>query len=246
MAQRWRAFHPGLPDQAGATIRLDPSESHHVARVLRRRPGDFLDVFDGAGREWSAVIESADPRGLVVRLVSERLEPVEAPLRVLLYQSACRPDRMDWVVQKATELGVAEIHVRGEQRRTGHASAGRGRLERWRRIAVESAKQCGRTRVPLIDVTQGWPAPSGDVLALILDERPDAPPIGDWLDGPPPPAVWLAIGPESGLSSEDVEGACGSGWRRAGLGPRTLRTETAGIVAAALVLHRWGDVGRAG
>jgi len=242
MAQRWRAFHPDLPRSAGATVRLDPAESHHVSRVLRLRPGDALDVFDGAGSEWSTVIDSGDRRGVVVRLTSERVQPVEAPLRVVLYPSACRPDRMDWVIQKSTELGVAEIRIRAE----GGPARGPARVERWRRIAVESAKQCGRRCVPRVEVASGFPAPPEDVLAMILDERPDTAPIGRWLEAAPPRAVWIAVGPESGFSGAEVTDACGLGWRRAGLGHRTLRTETAGIVAASIVLHRWGDVGRAG
>jgi len=242
MAQRFRAHHAGLPASAGATVQLDPTESHHVARVLRRRPGDRIDVFDGAGREWACVIEGGGPRGLVVRLTQEITDPVEPPLAVVLFQ-ACRPERMDWVVQKTTELGVAEIRPL-----EGPAGSGRApdRLARLRRIAVEACKQCGRRRLPRIDVADELPAAPRGVIALLLDERPDAPPLGEGLGGPAPEAVWLAVGPETGFSDDEIERAVERGWRRAGLGPRTLRTETAGVVAVALVLHRAGDLGRSG
>ena len=241
MAQRFRAYHAPLPQSAGETVQLDAAESHHVARVLRRRTGERIDVFDGAGREWACAIESGGPRGLVVRLVEEVTHPVETGLPVVLFQ-ACRPERLDWVVQKATELGVAEIRPIG----MGTAGGAVDRLVRLGRIAVEASKQCGRRTLPRLSPIPGLPpAPSG-VLALLLDERPDAPPIGDALAGPPPAAVWLGVGPEAGFGEEIVERAVGEGWLRAGLGPRTLRTETAGIVAAAIVLHRLGDLGRSG
>jgi len=243
-AQRWRAYHAELPREAGARVRLDPAESHHVWRVLRRRPGDRLDVFDGVGHEWAGVIEGGGPRALVVELRSELTDAVEAPLAIVLFQAACRPERMDWVVQKATELGVDEVRPLGAlaPRRGG----GAGRLGRLQRIAVESAKQCGRRRLPRIDPVDELPEPPSTVLALLLDERKDAIPLGDLLAGPAPEAVWLAVGPESGFAQDEVARGCARGWRRAGLGPRTLRTETAGLVAAAIVLHHWGDVGRAG
>ena len=241
MPQRFRAYHAALPGSAGATVQLDPVESHHVARVLRRRPGERIDVFDGAGREWACVIEGGGQRGLVVRLVDEITHPVEAPLPVVLFQ-ACRPERLDWVVQKATEVGVAEIRPLGAP---GSGRAGE-RLGRLGRIAVEACKQCGRRTLPRIEAaSQLPPAPPG-VLALLLDERPDAPPIDGVLGERAPAAVWLAVGPEAGFPDEQVERALEAGFRRAGLGPRTLRTETAGIVAAAIVLHRLGDLGRSG
>ena len=241
MAQRFRAYHAPLPHSAGAIVQLDPAESHHVARVLRRRRGDRIDVFDGAGREWACEIESGGPQGLAVRLVREITHPVEATLEVVLFQ-ACRPERLDWVVQKATELGLAEIRPLGAPER----GSAEGRLARLTRIAIEAGKQCGRRTLPRVSAIVELPAPPAGVLALLLDERPDAPPIGDALGGNAPSAVWLAVGPEAGFPDEQVERAVEQGWRRAGLGPRTLRTETAGLVAAAIVLHRLGDLGRSG
>ena len=242
-AHLFRVHHPDLPRESEALLRLDRAESHHAWRVLRLRPGDRIDVFDGAGRERGGVIEGGGPQELLVRLGPEITDAVEAPLPVVVFQAAARPERVDWVVQKATELGVSEL------RPLGTPSGGRGaadRLARWRRIALEACKQCGRRRVPRIEPAAELPEPPEGVLALLLDERVDAPPLGALLGGPPPAAVWLAVGPESGFSDDEVQRAGSRGWRRAGLGPRTLRTETAGPVAAAIVLHRWGDLGRAG
>ena len=241
MAQRFRAYHAPLPRAAGESVQLDEAESHHVARVLRRRPGERIDVFDGAGREWACVIESGGPRGLVVRLLHEITHPADAVLSVVLFQ-ACRPERLDWVVQKATELGVAEIRPLAAP---GGAGAGE-RLARLGRIAVEASKQCGRRTLPRLSAAAALPAPAAGVLALLLDERQDAPPLGEALVGRAPDEVWLAVGPEAGFPDELVQHAVEQGWRRAGLGPRTLRTETAGLVAAAIVLHRLGDLGRSG
>lgn len=243
MARLWRAHHPGLAAEVGAEVELSREESHHVGRVLRLGPGERLSLFDGAGREWDAVIVPSPAPRVVVRLERERVDRVEAPLDVRLYQGLCRPDRMDWLVQKATEVGVAAIHPVA----TARAEAWRGserRLERWRRIAVEAAKQSGRRRVPEITPCPDLPAagPAGP-LSLLLSPDPRSRPLGLALGQRSPGPVRVAVGPEGGFDAEELARWSDAGWLAASLGPRTLRAETAGIVAAALILHAWGDLG---
>jgi len=243
MARLWRAYHPGLPGEAGAEVELLREEAHHVGRVLRLGPGERLSVFDGAGREWDAVILSSSPARVVVRLERERAEAVEAALEVRLFQGLCRPERMDWLVQKATEIGVAAIHPVATARSEAARTADR-RLERWRRIAIEAAKQSGRRRIPDVAPCDDLPAAErGGAPALLLNPGPASRPLGGLLRERPPGEVRIAAGPESGFSDEEIERWRASGWRLASLGPRTLRAETAGVVAVALILHVWGDLG---
>ncbi len=241
--RNWRVHHPELPDAGGGRIELSAEESHHVQRVLRLRPGDPLTVFDGQGHEWSAVIEAAARGSVRVRLESPLDNRVEPELELVLCQALCPPARMEWLIQKVTEVGVSAVVVFGAAR-SGSSSATPRLLGRWRRIALEAAKQSGRTRVPRIESCARLPSPPAERgLGLLLDPAEDVPPIGGLLPPSPPRAVWLAVGPEGGFELREIELLTGEGWQRARLGPRTLRADTAGLVAAAILLHRWGDLG---
>lgn len=241
-----RVLRVYCPDVRGPEMRLtlDEEESHHVTRVLRLALGDALSVFDGAGREWECVVEDPQRSATVIRVGSERSNPVEAGLDVDLFQGLCRPERVEWCIQKATEVGVASIRpcrmIRSEGPEPSH-----DRLARWRRVAREACKQCGRRRIPGVADPGDLPTtvPPG-VLGLALHTGEDVEPIGRWLAAPRPEAVWLLAGPEGGLAEPEAAALVAGGWRLAGLGPRTLRAETAGVVAAAVILHRWDDLGR--
>ncbi|HXV75055.1 MAG TPA: RsmE family RNA methyltransferase [Candidatus Polarisedimenticolaceae bacterium] len=243
-SRRWRARHRPLPDTAGATIRLDRDESHHVHRVLRLGRGASLGVFDGLGLEWDGVIDGIDDGIVVVRLVRRLDEVVEPPVELVLFQTVCRNERMEWVIQKTTELGIAAIRPISAERAEARPPTA-ARVARWRRIALEAAKQCGRRTVPGIEPADALAAPAAGVLPLLFDTGRDCRPLAERLVPLPDGPVWLAVGPESGFSADEHCRHVGEGWLPTGLGPRTLRAETAGIVAAAIVLHLCGDLGRA-
>jgi 16S rRNA (uracil1498-N3)-methyltransferase len=243
MARNWRVHHPEPPIDTGDTIDLSSEESHHVNRVLRLRVGDRLSVFDGRGREWAATLIDSAARKVRVTLEDELTNPVEATLDVVIYQGLCRSERMDWVVQKATELGVRAVHAVSTECVDAPPVTSQ-RLRRWQRIAIEACKQCGGRRVPLIEVADGLPAPSGDaLLPLLLDPGERAVPFDGLAPDTPPERIWIAIGPESGFSQNEILAHLTAGWQPLVLGPRVFRTETAGIVAAALILQRWGNPG---
>jgi len=243
MGRTWRAYHPGLPAERGATLALSAEEAHHIRRVLRLGVGDPVRVFDGAGAEWTGVIERASPAEVVLRLVEPLGQPVDPALPIELFQGWCRPERTDWIVQKATEIGVASIRLfRAERSDAARPSA--TRLERWQRIAVEACKQSGRRRVPAVEVIDELPAAGSDVLGLLPDPEPGRPALAELLAAGRPGPVALAIGPEGGFSAAELALAVERGWRAVSLGPRTLRAETAALVAAAIVLHQWCDLGR--
>jgi 16S rRNA (uracil1498-N3)-methyltransferase len=213
MSRVWRAYHPQLPGERGATIALSPEEAHHVHRVLRLAPGAALRVFDGAGAEWSGVVSSATSREVVVRLVEPYDEPALDPsLPVVLLQGWCRPERTDWIVQKATELGVASIGLLARRacgRRPTLARAPRALA----RIAIEACKQCGRRRVPAVEVVDELPELPAGTLGMMPDPAPAHPSLGRLLATERPRPVMLAIGPEGGFTAEELSRATARGLR---------------------------------
>lgn len=222
---------------------LTAEESHHVQRVLRLRVGDPLVLFDGEGGEWGGTLTAIDASGVQVRVGEHHRPDVEPAIDIRLYQGLCRYDRVEWVIQKSTELGVRSIHV-VTLARSEVPPPPRNRVVRWQRLAVEACKQSGRTTVPEFDLIAELPASEGaGVVSIILDGGPDTPTLGRVFAAPAPPEVRLAVGPEGGFTPEEIAHSTAAGWRRAGLGPRTLRTETAGVVAVALAAHCWGDLG---
>ena len=239
----WRAYHPHPFEGAGTIVALDEAEAHHVVRVLRLRVGEPLALFDGRGQEWRGRIDRCGDDGVHVELNDERTDSVEPELELHLFQGTCRPERMDWVVQKATEVGAWSVTVVRFEQAEGPPATDR-RLQRWRRIAIDAAKQCGRRQVPEIDDRDELPAAgAGEPPSLLLDTGSRAVSLGDLITEAPP-SIRLAVGPESGFSPGEGGRFREAGWLPAGLGPRTLRTETAGLVAAAILLHRWADLGR--
>jgi 16S rRNA (uracil1498-N3)-methyltransferase len=245
MGRLWRVHHPGLPTSPGASFELVADEARHVCRVLRLKPGDRIAVFDGEGSEWQAVIERAEGERVSVTLKTAVAGAVEPAMEVVLFQGLCRAERMEWLVQKATEVGISAVLAIATER-PGRKVVTDHRLARWRRIAVEACKQSGRRCVPRVDVYTALPAsPSTGTLGLLLDAEPGTPPLADVCapEAAPPPRVWLAVGPEGGFEPHEINAWARQGWQRVGLGPRTLRADTAGVVVAAIVLHRWADLG---
>jgi len=235
-----RAFLAVTPKPADR-VDLDPDESHHVARVLRLKTGDALAVFDGKGGEWEATIEVPSRDRVTVVVGGVRAGHVEPELRVVVFQALTRPEKLEWVLQKGTEIGVSAFRLVGSERVEAPPPSP-SRLSRYERIVMEACKQCGRRVLPALTLGSLAP-PDGGVLAIILAHGAGVAPLGSVLAGPKAAEVWLAVGPEGGFSDDEIEAAVASGWRRASLGPRVLRTETAGAIAAAIVLHAWGDLG---
>jgi len=237
-----RAFVPESPSP-GSRVSLDPDEAHHVARVLRLRVRDELAVFDGRGGEWDARVDEVSRDRVSLVVGGPRSGDPEPSLRVTLFQSFVRPERVEWVLQKGTEIGVASFRLVPAERSDAPAPSP-SRFDRYRRILLEASKQSGRRRIPDIDLGAFESPPEG-VTAIVLDAAPDAAPLGGVLSGVSTLSVWIGIGPEGGFTDDELAACAALGWRRASLGPRTLRTETAGAVAAAIVLHLRGDLGAA-
>lgn len=230
----------------GATIELHGERAHYAGRVLRARAGDEFCVFNGTDGEWSATVTRSGRSGVELQVGARREAAAESPLGIHLVQGVARGDRMDLVVQKATELGVTRITplftefgvVKLDERRA------QKRLEHWRHIAMSACEQCGRTRPPRIDGPLDLNAWLGVEHAspqtrLIL--RPDAvATLGAALA--PQSDLCLLVGPEGGFSDREYEDAAVAGFRAVSLGPRILRTETAAIAALAVAQFLWGDL----
>jgi 16S rRNA (uracil1498-N3)-methyltransferase len=259
-----RLYHAG-PLAAGTTVRLDADASHHALRVLRLAAGDAVELFDGGGLRWPGRLVDADPRAASVALGEPVDAATESPLAIGLAQGLPAGDKMDWVVEKAVELGVAEIQPLLARRSVMRLDAERAarKLAHWRRIAVAACMQCGRDRIPVIREPlalarwldggvgvpgagpavaapeRGDPAGPGDApLRLVLSPRGT-----DALAtlAPSSGGVWLLAGPESGLADDEEARATAAGWRALRLGPRVLRTETAGLASIAALQARFGD-----
>jgi 16S rRNA (uracil1498-N3)-methyltransferase len=248
-----RCFVPG-PLRSGELRLLPPPVARHVARVLRARLGDQLTLFDGSGGEYPARIAELGPRAVRVRLEEHRMLERESPLRVTLLQALARTERMDLIVQKATELGVAAILVwpaeRSMARLDGAARA--KRCDHWRAIAIAACEQCGRNRIPTVEVAASLSAACSAAAApaddkLLLD--PDAGAalatlLQSGVSAGGPRQLQLLIGPEGGISPAELAQAAAAGFRGARLGPRVLRTETAPLAALAAIQALAGDFRR--
>jgi 16S rRNA (uracil1498-N3)-methyltransferase len=220
----------------GAEVRLVGARARRLREVLRLRAGATLAVFDGAGQEREARVCSMAGSSVTLAL-GRALEPVpEPPVPVVLVCAFPRASRGDWLVEKATELGVAQIVPVDADRSVMHPGA--GRFERWQRIAVEAAEQCGRSIVPLVGGE-----PPADALPVVGD--PEAPlTIREHfaMRERMPRAVALHIGPEGGWTPAEIEAFDERGAVRCSLGPRLMRVETAAIVAAAQLLEVTGGM----
>jgi 16S rRNA (uracil1498-N3)-methyltransferase len=231
-------------------IDLPAAAAHHAARVLRLREGDLVTLFNGEGGESEARLARIGSRSVSAMVGKHHAVERESPLQVTLLQGLAGAERMDYVIQKAVELGVAEIAPVTMTRSVTRLDAARAskRAEHWRSVIVASCEQCGRNRLPLLhplrdfDAALGSPddpgATAGAVLSLVL-----SPGEGKSLTAfeRPSGAIRLLIGPEGGLAPEELAAAHRAGFRTVRLGPRVLRTETAGVAALAAMNALWGD-----
>lgn len=240
------AIAPGA--QPGDRVPLSAEESAHALRVLRLQPGDAVELLDGQGARFAGAIETAMQGGAVVR-VGERLPDAEPPARLTLYMGLPKFDKLDFIVQKATELGArCVVPVRMERSVVKlDAREAEKRRERLERIALEAAKQCGRAAPPEIVAPLSWkdalPRMGAHALMLMPWEEAHGTRLGDvCAEAPDARDIGLLIGPEGGISAREAQQVCASGGRAVTLGPRILRAETAALASVTLILHLWGDI----
>ncbi len=239
-----RLFSP-VPLGPNSRFKLDNSQSRYLARALRLRPGDSLTVFDGSGGEYSAKIVLMDKSSIDIETVDFVDSSTESPLSVCLVQCISKGERMDTVVQKATEIGVQRISPVLSDYSVVKLDSNKAakRHEHWQKIAQSACEQCGRNNVPRIDdvtsLTTWHEENQGDSASRLIFLPGAATPLSSV--SPSESGMTLLIGPEGGFSEAEQERARGMGFKPVVLGPRILRTETAAIAAISSVQTLWGD-----
>ncbi|HET8790040.1 MAG TPA: 16S rRNA (uracil(1498)-N(3))-methyltransferase [Modicisalibacter sp.] len=227
----------------GVDLTLPDAAARHVAAVLRLREGAPLRLFDGRGKEALAELVEVTRKRVVARIATLADGQGESPLLVHLGQAISKGDRMDYAIQKAVELGVAAItplyteHC--DVRLKGDREA--KKLTHWQAVAASACEQCGRATLPTVHAPQlvsEWLAGRDEALRLVLHPATES----VWRDAHDITSAALLIGPEGGLSDAEVVCANDAGFTPLTLGPRTLRTETAPVVALALLQHYFGDI----
>jgi len=238
-------FYFPPPLYFGDTLELPPEAAHHANRVLRLRVNDPVQLFDGKGNALDATISEISGK----RVMLDRLKPcaaeTERRLHIILAQAMCSSEKMDWVVQKATELGIAEIQPVQTQRSVAKLSGERieKRTEHWRSVTIAACEQCGRNLLPQVHAPQEFStwlaqmrsAPGAKFIlqpesATALHQQPH-----------PPGKVTLLIGPEGGFNADEALMAHQVGFVPILLGPRVLRTETAALAGISALQTLWGD-----
>lgn len=230
--------------RAGAELALSDRAARHLVKVLRHRVGDRVTLFDGKGREAAAEIVTAHRRhGCSVRVIAAVEVSRESPLRIELLPGLSRGDKMDLVIQKAVELGVAAIQpIITEHSEVRPDRSAASRLARWREIAIAACEQSGRAHLPEVH----GPIPIEEIAAvastrLVLDPA-SATDLAECR--PADNDISISLGPEGGFSEQDLALLGHKGFRSVILGPRILRTETAAIAAVAALQVLYGDLGR--
>lgn len=240
-----RVHTPSQTLVVGDYIELDGETVHYLATVLRLKPGALVALFNARDGEVIGELLCVDRRQVSVQLTSKVFSDTDPKLPIHLGVGLSRGERMDYLVQKATELGVASItplftehcEVRLDQKRTEK------RLAHWQKVAVSATEQCGRCQVPTIDMPRNFSdylQQNHQGLVLVLDHRAGSPPPASQET---PSQITLLSGPEGGLSTAELDAAAKAGFTPTALGPRVLRTETAPLAALSVIQYLYGDFG---
>lgn len=243
-----RFFVPD-PQIEDGLMQITGHEARHIRRVLRLRTGDEMVIFDGSGKEYVGTIVKEDAAAVWVNVRNLISSREESPLDIILAQSLLKGEKMDYLIQKATELGVKKIIPFFTSRSIPLLDQPK-RLERqrrWERIAIEASKQCGRGFIPKIEPVQDYPGmlsqATGESLRLILWEI-EGRRLKEVLKGSKnKKEVFFIVGPEGGLSRQEVEASKAAGFMPINMGPRIVRSETSSLCLVSILQYEWGDIG---
>jgi len=250
---RMRRFFVETSDLTGSTAVISGSDARHIKTVLRLKPGDEIELFDGTGVVYSARIHSFLPKQVKVDLLGKFPLTTESPVHITVAQAYLKDNKMDTLVRQLTEMGIAAWIPFISERSVPRPDDQRleGRRQRWQKIAQESMKQCRRGRVPQIGHMHTFRAvletaqPSD--LKIIFWESENRP-LQSLVEAPQPDSavrsIFLILGPEGGFAIPEVRQAIACGFQSISLGPRILKAETATVAACALVQYLFGDLGQ--
>jgi len=242
-------FYVPAPRIEKGMLRVEGNEVKHIRRVLRLKAGDGIIVFDSLGKEYEGTIVEEAPSSVVIKIQNIFLSKRDSPLEITLAQSLLKGEKMDYLIQKATELGVKEIIPFFSSRSVPllEKSGKLKRYHRWGRIAIEASKQCGRGVVPKIEPLQDYSEilhmTYPDSLRLILWER-EGGKLKEVLErSKEKTRIFFIVGPEGGFSLDEVEEAKRAGFIPVTLGKRILRAETASLCLLSILQYEQGDIG---
>lgn len=239
--RRIRIYHPG-DLSAGITVMLDKNASHHLLRVLRKKVGDAFFIFNGKGGEFDAVLKADQQKTACVEIGNFHALKTESSLAIHLGQGISRGERMDYAIQKASELGVAEITPLMTEYCQVQLSSERmeKRVAHWQAIATSAAEQSGRASIPIVhpaNTFATWISKKSSAKFICYPRHDEKNNFPAQLKN-----CLLTIGPEGGFSHQEIEAAIQANFMTLSLGPRILRTETASVVAMTMLQERFGDL----
>jgi len=238
-------FHCPPPLVPGSLVDLPETVAHHL-HVVRQQSGAELVLFDGSGGQVRARLVEIGKRRASAEILAHEAVDVELPFRVTLAQGLPEGSKMDWIVEKAVELGVAAVQPLAAQRSVVRLAGDRAdkRLAHWQAVVVSASEQCGRNRLadvaPVQDFAR-WVAQPAAGTRILLSPRADAS-LAQWTRTTAPHDVTLLVGPEGGFTDAEEDAALAAGALPLSMGPRVLRTETAGLAALAILAAGWGGI----
>jgi len=242
-------FYVPQPQIERGLLKVVGSEVRHIRRVLRLRVGDKLAVFDDSAKEYQGIIMEEGPSSVVIKVENTLLPPEESPLEITLAQSLLKGEKMEYLIQKATELGIKNIIPFFSSRSVPLLDKSKRlrRYHRWEKIAIGASKQCGRVVVPKIEPFQDYSEmlqmASSESTRLILWEREGIGLKELLKELNEKEKIFFIVGPEGGMSHEEVEEARRAKFIPITLGRRILRSETASLCLLSILQYEWGDVG---
>ena len=230
-------------------LKVDGSEVRHIRRVLRLKVGDRLVLFDGSAKEYEGIIVEESPSSVVIKVQGIFSPSKESPLEITLAQSLLKGEKMEYLIQKATELGIRKIIPFFSSRSVPLLDKSKKlrRYHRWEKIAIEACKQCGRITVPKVEPLQNYSEmlgmASSEALRLILWEKEGQGLKEILKESKERTKIFFVVGPEGGMSDEEVEEARRAGFIPINLGKRVLRSETASVCLLSILQYERGDLG---
>jgi len=242
-------FYVPQPQIEKGLLKVEGSEVRHIRRVLRLKVGDRLHLFDGSTNEYEGIIVEESPSSVVIKVEDVLYPPKESPLEITLAQSLLKGEKMEYVIQKATELGIKKIIPFFSSRSVPLLDKSKKlrRYHRWEKIAIEACKQCGRIAVPKVEPLQNYSdmlrMASSEALRLILWEKEGRGLKEVLLGSKGMTKIFFMVGPEGGMSDAEVGEAEKAGFIPITLGKRILRSETAGLCLLSILQYEWGDLG---
>lgn len=240
-------FYCPMALSTGATVDLPESVAHHL-HVVRMQPGAALTLFDGRGGQYAAVLAELGKKRASARVQAHEAVEVELPYALTLAQGLPEGSKMDWIIEKAVELGVARVEPLAARRSVVRLSGERAekRHAHWLGVIEAASEQCGRNRLaqlaPVADFGRWLAAPPSPAQPRILLSPRASQSLAGWAQANPPQALTLMVGPEGGFTGEEEDAALAAGALALSIGPRVLRTETAALAAMAMLGGIWNGM----